>query len=325
MNDKTLTKYNSVLKALAKGTKIADGFAVDGKQISATNLTIFATLNYNTANTGVVNEMGLERLALDPESDITAFTHRSMTDLKDFPELSEIHFKTSIQMTPEINEALFEAVNYISGDQMRPALTAVWIRNGSIYATDGYRAIRKVLGLPKELDGVNLTKQMINLYKKVAKIGNWFISVSDHNVRLSNPDMTLTSNLIEAQFPDLDQIFRSASEFDTVLMIPLETIRKIADKNHPHMNINLKTDEISIAGYSEAPVPTGIHIKQVKPVEMAKFTDYDDRKVIMPLTKNDPTFVGVSLENLKGIKADKDGSIRLWIKSDGTTTPMELI
>lgn len=315
MNKTELKTYISMLESIARGGKFAatKGFKVGDGTITATDLTTRVMLNYNTLNTGVVSKVGLERLVLDPQSDISAY---KVAELDDFPTFTEQNFTITKRLSENFVSELLKAADFVSKDNTREALEQVWLQDGAIVATDGYKAIRlpdNDLGI---LEPVSFSKTALSLLKKAKKYGAWSLYLSEEVARLTNGYIYIEWQKCHYQFPDMNALLAGVPKFDHIITLPMTELTTLADKEHHVVKVEYDTGDISlgdIAYKSEHDfVPTGLksEVALAEPNDFAG--SFVDRIIVMPMNTDDnEKSVAIDLTHLKTI--GKKGTMALYV------------
>lgn len=315
MNKTELKTYISMLESVAKGSKIATikGFKVGGGTITATDLTTKVMLNYGTLNTGVVSKVGLERLVLDPQSDISAY---KVAELDDYPTFVEQNFTIAKRLSEKFISELLRAADYVSKDNTREALEQVWLQDGAVVATDGYKAIRLPDNELEILEPVSFSKPALTLLKKAKKYGTWSLYLSEEVARLTNGYVFIEWQRCRYQFPDMVALLAGVPNFNYIITLPMTELTALSDKEHHVVKVEYDTGDISlgnIAYKSEHDfVPTGLksEVALAEPNDFAG--SFVPRIIVMPMNTDDnDKSVAIDLAHLKVI--GKKGTMALYV------------
>ena len=309
---KKLAKSNKSLEFL-QGVGIRDGIA------EATDLTTMVKINLGIKGQAVYNTMALDIFAQTPDADLEPY---KVADLEDWPELPDYVWTDPVDITPELDAAILEGRDYASSDQTRPALTAVWLRQGEVQATDGYKMY--LSGPIKNLDKndvLNLRAEVIDLYKKMRKYGTWTYQFAENGtMRLTNGVAEIIANCIDATFPDVRALAEKSSQFYQRIHLPIAQLRTIIDRKVTGIYVN-RDGSIKL---DQTPVPFTATIEE-QPITLFPASP---RRVVMPLVNHDNNVaLAVNPVLLRQYKPDKSGYIELAITLTDrpVATPVEVI
>lgn len=242
MKTTELKSYLGVLKSIAKSGRLdtLKGIKIESGDLSATNLDIYATLTYSAKGEGVYNSKVLDLIALSAESDLTAY---QFAELRDFPDFMDETPDHTIDLNTRhsrgtLGEILIHALDFVSTDQMRPALTGVWLKGGEVVATDGYRAIAssKLGEIPENLE-IGLPAPFLKLYKKVAKFGEWSLSITTNTLILTNGNLTIISKQLAGTFPEARTLVNENRTYTYKAVIPYKQLKPLFSKSDQCLTI----------------------------------------------------------------------------------------
>lgn len=316
-----LKAYVSVIKGLAKNRTPFKEVAIKDGTMQATNLDSVYTLKTNIKGSGVYNSKALDLYTLDPNTDLDIYREN---DLEDWIELPEIKWGAELNLGTRharrtLGEEIIYSVGFCSQDEMRPALTAVWLKNGEVMATDGYRAYAS--GNLAELDNflAALPAPLVKAYKRLAKYGTWTLTLGEdknHNgvVKFSNGHIELMAKQIEGHFPDVRQLMNNNREFNYRVIIPIDKVKTLQDRFNDDL-------EIAFDGsmtLNSRPLPFKATVVE------ALYTfdeDQNHRGLIMGRNlKSSQNLLNVSVRLLSDFETD-NGEIQLRVLKTTTKTP----
>lgn len=239
-----LNAYLGILKSVAKANSLPTlkrVAIVDGK-LQATNLDTTITLKTNFAENGVYGLPLLDILKIDPllSNDYDSY---KVSELRDWPEIKEQSWSNTIDLNKSagnkgtIGEVICHAMDFTSTDITRPALMCVWLENGKVIATDGYRAFTssKIAEIDNMLIG--LRQDTLKLLKKILKYGKWTLQYSDNMVKLEGEHATIISKLGDGQPAPVTNIMSETKTFTHRVILPYKQLKAIASKENHELNI----------------------------------------------------------------------------------------
>lgn len=320
-NKTELKAYLAALKELAKNKSMFKGNVyLQNNTFTTTNGNTVATLAATVQGAGEYADRVLDVYALNQNSNLEMF--KRSTD--SMPELPECEFSEPWEVSEDLAEKLLHAYKYISVDDFRPALKQTVIRNGWVMATDGYRAYASVCKLPEEAD-TYFSPALMRAYKRLYKYGTWHYETGTDKsgfkiVALYNEHIRLVERQEEAGFPDVIKIMSIEETYDSKVSIPVNTLWKLADKNHQCVRIK-ETGEIDLGdAYMSDFFATPFKATYDK-CSYALPQTFTTREIIMPLV--DANTLGLNLALLKDL-VDKDGTITLF-RVSGKTVPLTVL
>ncbi|MCL4382818.1 DNA polymerase III subunit beta [Patescibacteria group bacterium] len=184
---------------------------------------------------------------------------------RDFPELPKVKTKDSVEINLALfQKALSQTTYAVSTDETRPVLTGalfIFEKGGlTLVATDGFRLSKKVIPLIKS----NLKTKIIlprNILMELAKVGGdgvltLYFDKINSQILFSIDKTTLSSRIIEGDFPDYEKILPTKLEYN-ILSDKEELLRAIklasvfARDSANIVKFTLKKDKLTIS--SESP------------------------------------------------------------------------
>lgn len=213
-------------------------------ELTTTNLEIAIThsLEVNGEEDGDITipvRLILNYIALLPDSEIACKTNPDLSislnsdgnkvDIKgiaaeEFPLIPEFTPVSEIKMPAgELKEGLENTIFATAYDQIRPVLTGVLVKankkNGVIVGTDSYRLAEKGIGFSGVKNEIACIIPNRTAAEMARILGSYqdeaSLLIGENQVRLVLPDASITSRLIEGNYPPYEQI------------IPKETQTKI--------------------------------------------------------------------------------------------------
>jgi DNA polymerase-3 subunit beta len=216
----------------------------------------------------------------------TARFHLRQLDAEDFPRLPELGDDALTMPAPALAETVDRVARAASRDEVRPILTGIMVSvEGStltMVATDSYRLSVKRTELeqavPTSFEANVPARAMRELARVVSQAGVEEVKVSmpGNQIVFGAGNVTLSSRLIEGQFPNYRQLLPDA--FDHDVRLPREElldvtrrIRYLAQRNAPlkmafapgELTISAETPEI---GDASEGMPCGF---EGEPMEIA--------------------------------------------------------
>ena len=188
--------------------------------------------------------------------------HLHVLPAPDFPQLPEAGDQPGLKMpAPALQASIDLVARAASRDDMRPVLTGVFVtaagKEMTMVATDSYRLAVKRTELETELGGeieANIPARALRELSRilstegVEEAGIWLLANQAIFVAGS---ITLTTRLIEGQFPNFRQLLPESYEHDVRLPRPdfLDVARRVsqlAQRNAP-LRLSLKEGELTVA------------------------------------------------------------------------------
>jgi DNA polymerase-3 subunit beta len=188
--------------------------------------------------------------------------HLRVLPAEDFPKLPAAEDQPTLKIPAKALEASIELVaRAASRDDMRPVLTGVFVvaraAEMTMVATDSYRLAVKRTELEAELGGeieANIPARALReLSRILASEGaeEAAISLLPNQAVFEAGSITLTTRLIEGQFPNFRQLLPESYEHDVRLPRPdfLDVVRRVsqlAQRNAP-LRLSFVSGELTVA------------------------------------------------------------------------------
>lgn len=120
-----------------------------------------------------------------------------------------------IKINPKKSNFLETNLETICGnDELRPAMQCVYFKNGFVYATNAYVAIKQHLSLhdidddaAKLLDGKLLHKDHLKLMKRCD-----LFEITPEGIKSKKGLLSMVHQFLDDKFPDVDSVIPSSSE-----------------------------------------------------------------------------------------------------------------
>lgn len=213
-SDKLVLKSSNSQTTLEKTMPVEeDVLTIDGQP---TTLLIDAKFFLTVANS--LNSDDITLIVDDTKKTITLKTPSTEMDLKgldaeQYPRIKEINNQEAISLdTKDLIQALNETVVSISKQESRPILTGVHFRltdtHFIIEATDSHILSQKRLPKPENAPtGLDLVLPSLAV-KQLQQLTNdkLFFTYDDSSAIFTSEDTTLTTRLIEGNYPDVDRL-----------------------------------------------------------------------------------------------------------------------
>jgi DNA polymerase-3 subunit beta len=188
--------------------------------------------------------------------------HLRVLPAADFPELPSAGDQAGLKIPAPVLEASIDLVaRAASRDDMRPVLTGVFVsaagKEMTMVATDSYRLAVKRTELETELGGeieANIPAKALRELSRilsaegVEEVGIWLLPNQAIFVAGS---ITLTTRLIDGQFPNFRQLLPESYEHDVRLprsdfLDVARRVSQLAQRNAP-LRLSLKQGELTVA------------------------------------------------------------------------------
>lgn len=212
--DKLVLKSSNATTTLEKAMPVEeDLLTIDGQP---TTLLIDAKFFLTVANS--LNSDDITLIVDDTKKTITLKTPSTEMDLKgldaeQYPRIKEINNQKAISLdTKDLIQALNETVVSVSKQESRPILTGVHLRftdtHFIVEATDSHILSQKRLPKPENTP-TDLDLVLPSLaVKQLQQLTNdkLFFTYDDSSAIFTSEDTTLTTRLIEGNYPDVDRL-----------------------------------------------------------------------------------------------------------------------
>ncbi|HEX2392695.1 MAG TPA: DNA polymerase III subunit beta [Solirubrobacterales bacterium] len=188
--------------------------------------------------------------------------HLRVLPVEDFPRLPETEGSGALRIPAPALEASIELVaRAASRDDMRPVLTGVFVtaagREMTMVATDSYRLAVKRTELENELSGEIEANIPARALRELARIlaseeaEAAAITLLPNQAVFEAGTVTLTTRLIEGQFPNFRQLLPESYEHDVRLPRPdfLDVTRRVsqlAQRNAP-LRLSFEPGQLTVA------------------------------------------------------------------------------
>lgn len=167
-------------------------------------------------------QIGLEANAETARLEITAGrSHFSLATLprEDFPFMASAEYACNFTISAHMLRRLVDKARFaMSNEETRLYLNGLYLysaeRDGKFYlraaATDGHRMARVEVECPPEaegMDGVIIPRKTVGELHKLLEVEqNIVVSVSETKIRFATPEFTLTSKVVDGNFPDIERV-----------------------------------------------------------------------------------------------------------------------
>jgi DNA polymerase-3 subunit beta len=188
--------------------------------------------------------------------------HLRILPAEDFPKLPSPEQQPTLKIPAPALEASIELVaRAASRDDMRPVLTGVFVTAAAsemtMVATDSYRLAVKRTDLEAELGGAleaNIPARALRELSRILAaegVEEAAISLLTNQAVFEAGSITLTTRLIEGQFPNFRQLLPESYDHDVRLVRPdfLDVVRRVsqlAQRNAP-LRLSFTSGELTVA------------------------------------------------------------------------------
>ena len=191
----------------------------------------------------------------------TARFHLRLLDAEDFPRLPELGDESLTMPAPALAETVDRVARAASRDEVRPILTGIMVSveesTLTMVATDSYRLSVKRTeladGVPAPFEANVPARAMRELARIVSQSGVEQVQVSmpGNQIVFEAGGVTLSSRLIEGQFPNYRQLLPDAFDHDVrlprgELLDVTRRIRYLAQRNAP-LKMAFAEGELTVA------------------------------------------------------------------------------
>ncbi|MDX6623202.1 MAG: polymerase subunit beta [Solirubrobacterales bacterium] len=188
--------------------------------------------------------------------------HLRVLPVADFPQLPEAGDQPGLKIpAPALQASIDLVARAASRDDMRPVLTGVFVtaagKEMTMVATDSYRLAVKRTELEAELGGeieANIPARALRELSRilaaegVGESGIWLLA---NQAVFAAGSITLTTRLIEGQFPNFRQLLPESYEHDVRLprsdfLDVARRVSQLAQRNAP-LRLSLRQGELTVA------------------------------------------------------------------------------
>lgn len=146
--------------------------------------------------------------------------------IEDYPSLAASTFDTEFDF--DLSSVIAPVAFAMSSEETRYYLCGVYLHNvdGKLIAvaTNGHRLARQIGDEAPEFEGIILPAKLVNLLPK----GTVRFSVSSSQVRISTPDMVITSRLIDGTYPPYERVIPQNN--DKFMQVDRDTLLQAAER-----------------------------------------------------------------------------------------------
>jgi DNA polymerase III subunit beta len=182
--------------------------------------------------------------------------HLSTLSVKDFPKLDDLNYKCSFKIGVASFKLLLDQCKFaISADETRYNLNGIYMQHHDscirLVATDGHRlsvASSPVIEGLQEFTSVIIPKKTVLEIRKIIDEaeGDINISISDNKVKFYNNNFSLTSKLIDAKFPNYENLIPQNN--DIVLEMSSKNFSVAVDRVSTITNEKFRGIELVVDG-----------------------------------------------------------------------------
>ncbi len=179
----------------------------------------------------------------------------------DFPKIPSVTNPTSVEMSTEVlSSAISNTIFATSNDELRPAMTGVYINlsstNTTFVATDGHRLIRyrRVDVASQDDASIIIPRKALNLLKSTLPSENTPVSVefNSSNAYFNFSNIKMICRLIDERFPDYENVIPvdNPNHMTIDRMEFLSSLRRIAiyaNKTTHQVRLKLTGSELQIS------------------------------------------------------------------------------
>ncbi|AKP50028.1 DNA polymerase III subunit beta [Cyclobacterium amurskyense] len=179
----------------------------------------------------------------------------------DFPRIPSVTNASTVEMSTDVlSSAIANTIFATSNDELRPAMTGVFINlsstNTTFVATDGHRLIRyrRVDIASPEATSIIVPRKALNLLKSTLPTENVPVSVefNTSNAYFKFNNIKMICRLIDERFPDYENVIPADNNNDMVInrqefLGSLKRIAIYANKTTHQVRLKLTGSELQIS------------------------------------------------------------------------------
>jgi DNA polymerase III subunit beta len=179
---------------------------------------------------------------------------------QDYPAIPEFKGENEIAFDSALIGSMIEKTIFsVSTDELRPAMTGLLMqfRNNefSAVATDGHRLVRVVysnIKNSKEHKDIIVPAKALSLVSKIYEEGTNTISVNTTHIKFSFKNFTLTSRLIEENYPNYESVIpldnnKKLSVDRTELLSSIRRVSLYSSNTTHQVRLSMKKNELRIS------------------------------------------------------------------------------
>lgn len=276
----------------------------DGK-LRATDLTIMVEINTPIIPDGIWNDTALE-FGFREETKNNEFT------VEDFPEIDLKLADKEMELAEDDMSKILRAYEFVSTDHTRPVLTGVVLKEGNVYATDGYKMYRNKTSLDKDME-INLPPELLKVLKSIkADKRNWTLSTYEESeqVALKSGNITIYSKTIYGTTPNYDMLIKN-DMYDFTFDINLKKLK--LGQNQLCIPENETAVFYNIVENKYTTVGEKIRLSDTVYRESGKLEYSEERYIVMPLASGNKNDVYVDTALLKPFAKN---TIKVYVMAD---------
>lgn len=310
MANEHIKALKQTLKGNAKyGLPILKCLEHSNGKLRATDLTIMTEVETPTIADGIWNATALD-LGFKEGTKNKEFTSQ------DYPTLDPKKPEQIAKLSGDDMAKVLRALEYVSKDTTRPALTGVLISGNKVYASDGYKLFRDTLKEQATTREIILPPQCVNVLKSSkAEKHNWSLTIYEDEVAFKSGGMTIWSKIIEAQAPRYEDLLLgdSRQNYDRVFEVNLK--EKIP-ANHV-IRVDKETNRVGLRNEETGEF---IELSEATREGNGRLTDTDRREIVMALHTGDDKIIELDPRLVKHFK----GKVRFYAKIGGVLEMKEI-
>lgn len=179
----------------------------------------------------------------------------------DFPRIPSVTNASTVEMSTDVlSSAIANTIFATSNDELRPAMTGVFINlsstNTTFVATDGHRLIRyrRVDIASQEASSIIVPRKALNLLKSTLPAENVPVTVefNSSNAYFKFNNIKMICRLIDERFPDYENVIPADNNNDMVInrqefLGSLKRIAIYANKTTHQVRLKLTGSELQIS------------------------------------------------------------------------------
>ncbi|MBS9523969.1 DNA polymerase III subunit beta [Litoribacter ruber] len=179
----------------------------------------------------------------------------------DFPKIPSVTNATTVDMSTEVlSSAINNTIFATSNDELRPAMTGVYVNlsstNATFVATDGHRLIRyrRVDVASPDAASIIIPRKALNLLKSTLPSENVPVSVefNSSNAYFNFNNIRMICRLIDERFPDYENVIPVDNNNDMTIdrvefMSSMKRIAIYANKTTHQVRLKLVGSELQIS------------------------------------------------------------------------------
>lgn len=279
---------NKAIKAIVSKSNdalpILSMIAMSNGKMCATDLDVLVIVKGVSANDGIYYRDALE-LGFGEHTKCKDYT------LEDYPEFKSEQSEEEYQMHSEDWLSIIEATKFVSKDMARPVITGVTLKDGAVYASDGYKLYKNKTTFTTSKE-VTIPSACLKVLKAIKSHKyDWAIKISKDYIKFENGNLTIISKQVAATSPDYERIIGRV-EYATSIELDASMIYNKKE----YVDVDIKNGKAYLVN-KEVRIEIPVKVEG----ETIKWETRDERRILMGRRVGERDHVGFDTKLLQSI------------------------